>query len=77
MELGAPVEDERQARSRDLVKAATCVARANVVPRAGVEGLERVVAGAFRVAGASVGVVAVGAAAAVDAAGSCSYIYSP
>jgi DUF2950 family protein len=81
VDSGAPAE--RQVRSRELVKAAMCVARAIAVPRAGVESLERVgaaaagAAAASRVAGAAaavasavaVAVAAVGVAVAVAAVG--------
>jgi hypothetical protein len=46
VDSGAPVEAERQTRSRDLVGAAMCVARASAAPRVGaVAGLDRVGAG--------------------------------
>jgi hypothetical protein len=64
------VAAEMQVRSRDLVKAAMCGARANAAPRAGVEG-SKVAVQAAGVAGALAGAVEalVGAAAgAVEAA---------
>jgi hypothetical protein len=58
------VAAERQVRSRDLVKAAMCGARANAAPRVGVEG-SKVAVQAAGVAGALAGAVeaVVGAAA--------------
>ena len=73
MDLGAPVEAERQMHSRELVGAAMCVVPANAVPRAGVERLERVAAGAaveVSVVVARASMVAAGAAAGAGAAAS-------
>ena len=65
VDLGAPIEAERQTGSRDLVGAAMCVAPASAVPRAGVEILVVVGAsgGAAGAAASAVGAAASGGAA--------------